>query len=347
VLTVAGGWGVWLYGLTWALLVFRHDPPVWREPSERDDPLRILAVALVVAGALLILRAEAFGFADELVWPVAIVALGLSFLWHRLDLDAERSAARVTALRVLGGLILVAGGLGFLLAANLSFVALRDGLVAAGIVLAGTLLMFAPSAFRISQSLVEERRGRIRADERAELAAHLHDSVLQTLTLIQKRASEPQVMAALARQQERELRRWLYGQPEVGDDRRFRDELDAIVAEVEDQHLVTIDNVTVGDAMVDAPLRGLLAATREALLNAATWSGERTIALYAEVGVGAVEVFVRDRGAGFDVDRVGPDRRGISESIVGRMTRLGGTADVRSRPCEGTEVHLLLPWRVE
>lgn len=352
VLGVAGGWGVALYAVTWLVLVRGQPPPEPPSPAEasrRDDPLRTLGVVLVVAGLLLLLRSRAAGFADGLVWPVAIVALGLSFLWQQGDRETGRWEARATAFRVLGGLILVAGGLGFLLAANLSFVALRDTLVAGGVVLAGTVLMFAPSVFRLTRSLVEERRRRIRADERAELAAHLHDSVLQTLTLIQKRADEPNVMAALARRQERELRRWLYGQPSAGeaedDDQRFRDAVDTLVAEIEDQHLVTIDNVTVGDAVVDPTLRGVIAATREALVNAAKFSGERTIALYAELTPDAVEVFVRDRGTGFDVDAIGRDRRGIAESIVGRMSRLGGEGEVRSREGEGTEVHLVLPRR--
>jgi signal transduction histidine kinase len=346
VLSVAGGWGVPMYGVAWALLVFRQPPPSWPDHSRRAEPLRTLAVAMVVAGLLLVLQTRAIGFAGQLVWPVAVVALGLAFLWQQLDNVSSRVVARATALRVLGGIVLVAVGLGFLLAANLSVAALRDGLVAGGIVLAGTILMFAPWVFGLTGSLVEEQRRRIRADERAEVAAHLHDSVLQTLTLIQKRADDPHAMAALARQQERELRRWLYGQPDAGREEGFRDAIDRLVADVEDQFLAAIDHVTVGDAALDEGLRSLLAATREAVVNAAKFSGSPSIALYAEIGPHAAEVFVRDRGVGFSVCDVAPDRRGIADSIRGRMSRAGGSGEVRSTLGEGTEVHLLLPRRL-
>jgi signal transduction histidine kinase len=198
---------------------------------------------------------------------------------------------------------------------------------------------------QLTRSLADERRERIRADERAEVATHLHDSVLQTLTLLQKRADDPKVMAALARHQERELRRWLYGGstgPGGEAPRTFQAALDAMASEVEDQHLVQVQNVTVGDAPVDAPLLAMVAATREALVNAAKFSGQRTISLYAELREHHVEVFVRDRGDGFDPDGVAPDRKGISDSIVGRMARLGGDAHVRSTPGAGTEVRLRL-----
>src|SRR5262249_44581004 len=158
-----------------------------------------------------------------------------------------------------------------------------------------------------------------------EVAAHLHDSVLQTLTLIQKRADDPQTMAALARQQERELRRWLYGQPDPGRGEGFRDAIERTVADGEDQFFVAIDHVRVGDAPLADGLRSLLAASREAVVNAAKFSGSPSIALYAEIGPQAAEVFVRDRGVGFMVCDVAPDRRGIADSIRGRMARAGGS----------------------
>lgn len=348
VVFLAGGWGLALYGAAWATLVWRQPDPVPRAPA-RPDPVRTLALGAVVLGLLLVLQARVVGFVNELVWPAAIVALGLAFLWPRLeatDPGATRARARIHAVRVLGGLLLVAGGLGALLAANVSFRTMRDGIMAAGVVIAGTLLVFAPSVFRLTRSLSDERQQRIRADERAEVAAHLHDSVLQTLTLIQKRADEPEQMAALARRQERELRRWLYGMPEPDGERRFAAALEAVVAEVEAHHLVSIDNVTVGDALVDPRLQAVIAAAREALVNAAKFSGARTVHQYAELTPTSVEVYVRDRGAGFDPDQVAGHRRGISDSIVGRMVRAGGSAEIRSRPGEGTEVRLVLPRRV-
>jgi signal transduction histidine kinase len=280
-----------------------------------------------------------------MVWPAAVVALGLAFVWPRLEADGDpaRALARAGALRILGGLTLVAGGLGSLLAANLSYRSVRDGLAAAAFVVAGTLLLFAPFIVRLVQSLNDERRERIRADERARVAAHLHDSVLQTLTLIQKRADDPDTMTALARRQERELRRWLYGEAPVDATQGFRAALDSVVAEIEDLHLVTVEHVMVGDAPLEPSLAELVAATREALTNAAKFAGTRTLSLYAEVEPESTQVFVRDRGVGFALDEVPADRHGIADSIIGRVSRRGGTADFRTGRGEGTEVRLSMP----
>jgi signal transduction histidine kinase len=344
VLGVAGGAGILLYATTWLLLVWKQPPPDRPVPSLRTQPRRTLAVALLVAGILLVLRAGFPGFADQLVWPAAIVALGLAFMWPRTDTDDDaRALARAGALRILGGLTLVAGGLGSLLAANLSYRSVRDGLAAAAFVIAGTLLLFAPFFVRLVQSLNDERRERIRADERARVAAHLHDSVLQTLTLIQKRADDPTAMSALARRQERELRRWLYGEEPVDATRGLRAALDSVVAEIEDLHLVAVEQVMVGDAALEPALAELVAATREALTNAAKFAGTPTLSLYAEVGPDSVQVFVRDRGVGFLLDDVPDDRHGIADSIIGRVVRTGGTADIRTAPGQGTEVRLLVP----
>ena len=190
-------------------------------------------------------------------------------------------------------------------------------------------------------SLAEERAARARALERAETAAHLHDSVLQTLALVQRRASDPAAVAALARSQERALRTWLDGgSPSAA---TFKAALAAVVDEVEAAHAVRVGAVVVGDAPLTEPLSAVVAAAGEALRNAARHAGVTDIDVYAEVGGDAVEVFVRDRGAGFDPDAVGADRRGVRESIVGRLARHGGRAEVRSTPGTGTEVVLSLP----
>jgi signal transduction histidine kinase/phage shock protein PspC (stress-responsive transcriptional regulator) len=343
VLTVAAGAGIPLYGLGWLLLVWRQAPPSRPQPSRRGEVRRTVAVALIVAGVLLVVQARIGGVVDQLVWPAGIVGLGLALLWPRLDLTGDDQSASNAVARILGAVLLVASGLGAILATNLSVEAVRDGLAATAFILAGTLLLFAPSLHRLIASAGEERRQRIRADERAELAAHLHDSVLQTLTLIQKRADDPLAMSAIARHQERELRRWLYEPATVLDAATFRGALDAAVAEVEDQHLVTIENVTVGDAPLDVQLSAGIAAAREALVNAAKFSGTRSIALYARVTDTACELFVRDRGVGFELGEVPADRHGIRESIVARVTRAQGGAEVRTSPGAGTEVRLRLP----
>jgi signal transduction histidine kinase len=312
-------------------------------PSRAAEAGHTLAVGMIVGGTLLVFRVTVGGALDQLVWPAGVVALGLAFLWPRIDLTGGGEAsARGGVARVLGALILVAGGLGAVLATNLSFATVRDGLAATAFILAGTLLLFAPWLHRLIQSLGEERRERIRADERADMAAHLHDSVLQTLTLIQKRADDPLAMAAIARHQERELRRWLYEPASTVDGESFRAALDGIVSEIEDQHLITVENVTVGDARLDGQLAAAIAAAREALVNAARFAGTRAVSLYARVTDETCEIYVRDRGIGFDLEVVPEDRHGIRDSIVGRLARVDGTAEIRTAPGEGTEVHLRL-----
>ncbi|WP_256970913.1 sensor histidine kinase, partial [Cellulomonas iranensis] len=214
-------------------------------------------------------------------------------------------------------------------------------------VLLGVGLVLAPWWVRLVRELGDERAARAREAERADIAAHLHDSVLQTLALIRARADEPVEVARMARAQERELREWLY------DDRHAPGTslvaaLRAVVAEVEDSRsgpsgeAVAVDVVVVGDRVPEPDTLALLQATREALVNAVV-HGRPPVSLYLEVGPELVEVFVRDRGDGFDLDAVGPDRFGVRESIMGRVRRRGGTARVSSSPERGTEVHLAMP----
>lgn len=189
-------------------------------------------------------------------------------------------------------------------------------------------------------NLEEERADRIRAEERSELAAHLHDSVLQTLALIQRSSTDPEEVVALARGQERDLRAWLYGSPLDGES--FESTMIASAAEVEDAYKVRVELVTVGDAPLNDGLRSLISAVREAMVNAAKHSGASEISVFAEVASDRVMVFVRDRGSGFDQNNVPADRKGVSESIKGRMSRHGGTFVIQSDPGLGTEVRLTM-----
>jgi signal transduction histidine kinase len=221
-------------------------------------------------------------------------------------------------------------------------------LIGALLVLGAFVVLFGPWWLRLARDLVTERSARIRAEERADMAAQVHDSVLQTLALIQRNAEEPHKVAQLARAQERELRAWLFdgvppGSPGGAEPTTVAAGVALIERDVEATHGVAVDAVSVGDCPLDDDLRALLAAAREATVNAAKWSGAPTVSVYAEVEPGAVSVFVRDRGAGFDPAAVGPDRRGLAESVVGRMTRHGGTAVVRSVAGRGTEVELRVP----
>jgi signal transduction histidine kinase len=191
----------------------------------------------------------------------------------------------------------------------------------------------------MTADLRNERRERIRSQERAEVAAHVHDSVLQTLALIQKAADDPREVTRLARGQERELRGWLY-RPPPDAQVAFAAALEQAAAEVEEAHRTPVEVVVVGDCSSDPRLEALVAAAREAIVNAAKHSGAAQVRVYAEVEDDRVTVFVRDRGAGFDPAAVGADRYGLAQSVVGRMQRHGGTVEVRSEPGEGTEVRL-------
>ena len=241
-----------------------------------------------------------------------------------------------------GTLLIMAGG-GVFLAANASVSAAGNMLLAMAVALVGLALLTGPWIWRMANQVMEERASRVRADARAEVAAHLHDSVLQTLALIQ-RAGEPRGMAALARNQERDLRSWLFGRAPDAAETRLREAVDDMAARVEVQHRVRVEAITVGDAPLDERLRALVAAAGEATANAARHSGAETVSVYVEVEDGAVTAFIRDQGRGFDPATVPADRRGITDSIVGRLARHGGTASVTSGP-GGTEVALRLPPR--
>ena len=190
----------------------------------------------------------------------------------------------------------------------------------------------------VEQLLATERAQRIRSEERADMAAHLHDSVLQTLTLIQKRASEPGV-GSLARSQERELRNWLYGAAGASAD-TLAGALEQVCADIEDRQQVQVELVTVGDVQLTDRTEALVAAAREAITNAAKFSGVDKVSVYAETAGAETRVFIRDRGSGFDPAAVDDDRRGIRDSIIGRMERHGGTATITTAIGDGTEVAL-------
>ena len=218
----------------------------------------------------------------------------------------------------------------------------RAALLAVVVTAAGLGLILGPWIVRLARDAAEERRQRIRSEERAEIAAHLHDSVLHTLALIQ-RSEAPVEITALARRQERELRAWLGGRPSVEAEVDLRGAVDAMASRVEENHHVTVDTVVVGDAPVDERVRALILACQEAVTNAGRHAGAPRVSLFLEADSDAITAYIRDQGRGFDPAAVPRDRRGIAESIVGRMRRQGGTATILSRPGEGTEVQLRLP----
>ncbi|MBP3035046.1 PspC domain-containing protein [Arthrobacter sp. zg-ZUI100] len=283
----------------------------------------------------------------QLLFPAGVIVVGAVLAWSQLD-DTRRAgllsragANRTSgALRLAAGLLLVVIGVLLMVSGAFTWDVLVSGLLASAAVLAGVGLVFAPWAVKHWRDLEAERSGRIRERERAEIAAHLHDSVLQTLALIQNRAGSEQDVVRLARAQERELRRWLYA-----DDPRatgqLADAVAAVAAQVEDEYGYPVEVVSVGNMPLDASTDALVLAARAALLNAAQHAGG-PVSVYMECTPEKAEIFIRDRGPGFDQQAVPPDRLGVRESIVGRMRRHGGTAVVRSG-ADGTEVRLTLP----
>jgi signal transduction histidine kinase len=195
----------------------------------------------------------------------------------------------------------------------------------------------------LTRGLTRERAARARAEERATVAGHLHDSVLQTLSLLQKRATEPGEVVRLARHTERDLRAFLYG-PADGGEQDLAGALARVAAGVEDRFDVVVDLVLAGTCPLDERTRAVVGATHEALTNAAQHASVRSVSVFAEVSDHEVLVRVRDRGRGFDQTAdTGPDRHGIRDSIVGRMRRHGGQTSIQSTIGEGTEVELRLP----
>jgi signal transduction histidine kinase len=274
------------------------------------------------------------------IWRQATDEARPSFTGLVGSLDVR--SRRVALARVVVGVVLVVSGVSAFLAASNAFSAVRQAVLASAGIVAGLAIISGPWWLRLGRDLARERRERIRSEERAEMAAHLHDSVLQTLALIQRNADDPRAVVAMARRQERELRGWLYDKhPRPADSgSSLAAALTTAGEEVEGLHGVQVEVVTVGDCSLDQSLHALLAAAREAMVNAAKWSGAATISVYAEIRDDEVTVYVRDWGEGFELEAVGPDHHGIRDSITGRMARHGGTALVRTSPGEGTEVQL-------
>jgi signal transduction histidine kinase/phage shock protein PspC (stress-responsive transcriptional regulator) len=361
----AGGVGILLYAAAWVLIP-ADDAGERKTPARRIRRGRAaievaFGVGLLTLSVLLTMRAVGLWFSDAVVWPVVLLAAGGGLLWRQSlrptqtevaapavgtpapeppPEEVRRERNRVLSGTGLGVALVVGAGLFFLYATN-SLTAARDAVLAALVVAVVLGIIFAPWAVRLVRSRDAEREERIRSQARAEMGAHLHDSVLQTLALVQKRADDPRAVAALARTQERELRAWLAGR-EGGHD-RIAAALEAIAGEVERAHGVPVEVVVVGDRELDGRGEALVAAAREAMVNAAKFGAGSTVDVYAEADDGELQVYIRDRGPGFDPDAVPQDRRGVRESIVGRMARHGGRAVIHSAPGAGTEVELTLP----
>jgi signal transduction histidine kinase len=356
VLSLAGGVGVLAYVA--AALVSRAPDPQAPSSHPRTSATQAVAVGLVVAGVLLLLRGGGLWFGDRVVWPAALAVLGSAVIWTRGD-DADRArwgrllsrlpasvtepvSGRGSRVRLLAGAGLIAIGLVTFLTSNWPLELVGNAPVAVAAVVLALAVTLGPWVWRLARQVAEERRERIRSEERAEMAAHLHDSVLQTLALIQ-RTEDADEMVALARGQERELRAWLYGKTPAGPADSLSAALDAAAAEVERSHHRRVEVVLVGECPLDDGVRALVHACREAMVNAARHSRARGVSVYVEVEEDVVTAFVRDQGVGFSRTAVPADRRGIADSIEGRMERNGGVAVIASEPGRGTEVRLQVP----
>jgi signal transduction histidine kinase len=371
---MAGGVGFALYALAW-VFVPAGDAPA-RAPRRRPARGTVeiaVGVALLALSVLLTFRALGLLFSDVVVWPLTLVAAGAALLWRQTlggpadrapDADAtakvpahplspRRAAAVAPATTSAERAALVSRtglGIALVIGAGFAFLAATGALSAARDVVLSVLVVaivlgviFMPVVLRLVRSLTEERAERIRSQERAEMAAHLHDSVLQTLALVQQRAEDPRAVTTLARRQERELRSWLTRRVDDSGPLRLARALEAAASEVERDHGVVVDVVAVGDAELDARGEALVAAAREAMVNAAKFGAGSPVDVYAEALDGELQVYVRDRGPGFDASALPADRRGVRESIVGRMARHGGRAAIHSAPETGTEVELTMP----
>lgn len=366
-----GGFGILLYAGLWMFLPagqgFEVSAPglesatrTGKRPRRRSR-IRDAGPAIAL-GALLfgvVLSFEGIFGQGALFWPVVLGLAGIALLWRQAD-EAQRerwtdATGRIDPFRAVFGnggwaaYARILAGLGLIVTALIVFaVAAGQATFAVPVLVAGLLglvglaIVVGPWMVRLVNDLGAERAERVRTQERADMAAHLHDSVLQTLALIQKNAGDATTVARLARSQERDLRRWLF-ETDVSDATTLAGALKEMAAEVEAQHPVVVDVVTVGDCELDEGLRPVVLAAREAVVNVAKHAGTERADVFAETSATSIDVFVRDRGAGFDTDGVAADRHGVRSSIIDRMTRHGGRADVRSAPGEGTEVRLHMP----
>ncbi|WP_405055756.1 PspC domain-containing protein [Kribbella sp. NBC_01505] len=377
--TVFGGMGVLIYAALWFLMPLgtpvapaapglaahtrsglRSDeplPPVAAAKAQKREKNRGQVTALVVVGAaaLLLLQVAGIGIAGKMFWPLVFAGTGLALIWRQADEGQKAEWTKGVRVPVLGvllgkggakslirlavGLILCGTAVAVFLVQNGRLSQVGDVLIALLLAVVGLGVIAGPWVQRLTRDLNSERAERIRSQERADMAAHLHDSVLQTLALIQKQANDPRAVTTLARSQERELRSWLYEEDDKTD-QTLASAAKRAAAEVEDSHGVPIEVVTVGDCELTEAMSAMVRAARESMVNAAKHSGAAKIDVFVEVDGDRAEMFVRDRGQGFDVDGVPDDRLGLRHSVMGRMERHGGRATVRSDPETGTEVRL-------
>lgn len=328
-LTLLGGVGAMAYAGLWIFT-----PALDDAPSARRSPLSLVLVFLALAGSAVGVLGVS-GASLSAAVPLAVVAIGAVLAWLAYDRGLNTPVGLVA---VAAGAVLVIGGV--VVAAVTWESGSGSAILATALTLVGFGALVVPLVLKLWRSLSQEQAAKAVSEERAEIAARLHDSVLQTLALIQKRAGDPREVTRLARAQERELRAWLFDAPSAAPTTCFG-ALEAACGEVEDLFDMRVSAVTVGeDTELTESAKLLIQAAREAMVNAGKHAGVDVVDVYAELLAGELSIFVRDRGVGFDVDRIPADRHGIRDSIRARVEGSGGRVRISSTPGEGTEVEL-------
>lgn len=356
--------GALLYAVLWLVIppegrrrspgLEAHDRAGMRQESSAPrgaDVAAVVALGVFGVGVVWLVQALGWGMAPEIFVPVTLASVGAALVWRQADVgrgleEANRSwFTRLVAgggwaavMRMVFGLLLVGAAVALLLLTQGNLAQLPQVLAMTALALAGLSIVLAPWIQRSRAALDEARQERARADARADVAAHLHDSVLQTLALIQRQSADGRVVQQLARRQERELRRWLYGDEVI--ESTLKAAFTAAAVEVEDEHAVPVELIMVGDHDLTPGLGTLVKAAREAMVNAAKHSGADEIDVYVEVAGDHVEAYIRDRGRGFCLDSISDDRQGVRGSIMDRMERHNGRAVIKTSPDNGTEVRL-------
>ena len=345
--SLAAGLGLVLYVIA-AILVPKDPDPSHTEPY-RVGQSQIVGLGIMFIGLMLAFQSVGLWFGG-VVWPATLVIFGLAIAIDTSGINYEQSLSGIAGTTgkrrswwlVIGGLVMMALGIAVVLSSLDSLQGMGVLALALLAAISGFAIVAGPWLWSLIEDLRTERRARIRSEEKAEVAAHLHDSVLQTLALIQ-RTDDSKKMVTLARSQERELRAWLFDE-EAGNVETLRGALEQAAMRVEEAHDVPVSVVVAGNSSLPSERQSaLVGAATEAMLNAAKHSGAAKVSVFAEGGSGAVEVFITDQGTGFDQDTVSEDRKGVAESIRGRMVRHGGKASVDSTIGTGTEVHLTMP----
>lgn len=328
-LTLLGGVGAMAYAGLWIFT-----PALDDAPSARRSPLSLVLVFLALAGSAVGVLGVS-GASLSAAVPLAVVAIGAVLAWLAYDRGLNTPVGLVA---VAAGAVLVIGGV--VVAAVTWESGSGSAIVATALTLVGFGALVVPLVLKLWRSLSQEQAAKAVSEERAEIAARLHDSVLQTLALIQKRAGDPREVTRLARAQERELRAWLFDAPSAAPTTCFG-ALEAACGEVEDLFDMRVSAVTVGeDTELTESAKLLIQAAREAMVNAGKHASVDVVDVYAELLAGELSIFVRDRGVGFDADRIPADRHGIRDSIRARVEGSGGRVRISSTPGEGTEVEL-------